>query len=231
MTSKLLRIRQDIYDYRQAYIIKVGFKKGKIAPYDENLIKKLRNIYYAGIPASIILLSNYMSNGECYNRAWLMSRAFLDEDEDVQIICASIDNIRVNPLYPDSDDPFKTAHCFVKRITKEGRHLIYDTSYGLVFDEKWYWLLEHPKVIGIYSKDIIREYIKSHEYLQFENSELEKYNPNSILPMIEANFEGPREIYAGTKAKVLQREIEHFKKIINYDGLYQEVDKEIKKYL
>ena len=76
-----------------------------------------------------------------------MSQAFLDSEDDVKLLYAEIDSLRLNPDYI-RDDPMYADHCFVERITKDGRHLIYDTSCGFIFDKKIYWLMEKRTVDG-----------------------------------------------------------------------------------
>lgn len=66
MAIKLQEIKWTLHNYKVKKLLIQGLKSGYITPYDDNLIEKLRNIYYGGIPASIILLSTGMSNGRCY---------------------------------------------------------------------------------------------------------------------------------------------------------------------
>ena len=76
MATKLQKMKWDLHQKKYRFLLLYGLSHGLILPYDDELINKLRNVYYGGIPASIILLSNGMSNGHCYDRALLMSRAF-----------------------------------------------------------------------------------------------------------------------------------------------------------
>lgn len=126
-----------------------GFQTRKVQPYDEELIQKLRIVYEGGLPASILLLWHGMSNGHCYDRALLIAEAL--QDGNIQLVYATIDGIRLNPKV-EQDNPMYADHCFIEQTTKDGRHLIYDTSMDLVIDKSLYWLLEHPKVRKINSK-------------------------------------------------------------------------------
>ena len=230
MSTKFQQMKWNLYNYKSRKLLIWGLKKGYIAPYDDSLIKKLRNIYYGGIPASILLLSNGMSNGNCYDRALLMSKAFLDEEGDVQLVYATIDSLKLNPQYTDrEDDPLFADHCIVERVTKDGRHLIYDTSSGFVYDKKLYWLMEHPKVRKINNKASIIEFVKSEEHYHPEDIERDKYASPLILPMIEMTYGRPTEMYTMLGIELLQREIEHFKKVINYDGVCQEINEDMRR--
>lgn len=206
-----------------------GLKMGYIELYDDQLIQKLRNIYSGGIPASIILLSNGMTNGHCYDRAMLMSQAFLDTDDDVNLIYASIDSLRLNPKYlkGKEENHLFDNHCIVERITKDGRHLIYDTSTGLIYDKNLYWLIEHPKVRKINNKESIKEFIKREEFFYPEDPDAGKYASTMILPMIEMTFGRPTEMYSQLGIELLQREIEEYKKRINYDEIVREVEEDM----
>ena len=229
MTLKLQEIKWNLHNYKSRQLLLWGLKNGYIAPYDDKFIKKLRNIYIGGIPASILLLSDGMSNGFCYDRALLMSRAFLDDEDDVQLVYAAIDSLKLNPQLVDKDDPLYADHCFVERITKDGKHLIYDTSSGLVYDKKLYWLMEHPRIREINKKSSLIEFVKSDEYYHPEDIERDKYASPLILPMIEMTYGRPTEMYSQLGINLLQREIEHFKKVINYDGVCKEIDDDMKR--
>lgn len=228
MATRLQKMKWDLHSYKQKVLLIWGLKNGLITPYDDQLIEKLRKVYYGGIPASVILLSNGMTNGHCYDRALLMSRAFLDDEDDVQLLYADIDSLKLNPQYI-SDSPLYADHCIVERITKDGRHLIYDTSAGFVYDKKLYWLMEHPKVRKINNKESIIKFINEDEDFHPEDVERDKYIAPLVLPMIEKTFGRPTEMYSLLGIELLQREIEHYKKAINYDGVVEEIDQDMKR--
>ena len=229
MSTKYQELKWKLFQKKSRALLIYGLKKGYIAPYDEELIEKLRTIYHGGIPASILLLSNGMSNGHCYDRALLMSRAFLDTEDDVNLIYASIDSIKLNPLYIKDDDENYADHCFVERITKEGYHIIYDTSTGLMYDKEMYWKMEKPKIRQINNKQSIINFIKEDNMIYPEDIDRDKYAAPLILPMIEMTYNRPGEMYAATKINLLQREIEFFKQQINYDEVCKEIDEDMKR--
>ncbi len=136
MITKLQNMKWKLHNYKSNQLLIWGLKNGYIELYDDMLIEKLRNIYYCGIPASIILLSDGMSNGNCYDRSLLMSRAFLGEDDDVQLVYATVDSLKLNPQFVNCDDSLFADHCIVERITNNGQHIIYDTSSGFAYDKK-----------------------------------------------------------------------------------------------
>ena len=220
----------ELHKLKERELLIYGLKSGKITTYDEELIEKLRTIYYGGIPASIILLSNGMSNGHCYDRALLMARAFLDTDDDVKLIYADVDSLKLNPKYQDRNDSMYADHCFVERVTPEGKKLIYDTSMGFIYDKKLYWTIEHPKVRKINDKESIIKFIANDEEYIPEDLERDKYASPLILPFIEMTYGRPNEMYSMLGIELLQREIDNYKKLINYEEICHEIDEDMKKH-
>lgn len=47
--------------------------------------------------------------------------------------------------------------------------------------------------------------------------------------MIEMSYGSPTEMYSHLGIELLQKEIEYFKKVINYDGVCQEIDEDMKR--
>lgn len=229
MNKKLLEIRWKLHNYKCFLYICSGLKNSAINLYDDELIKKLRNIYYKGIPASIILLSDNMSNGHCYDRALLMARAFLDTEDDINLIYAKVNSLKYNPNYIDKNNPLYAEHCFVERITKEGKHLIYDTSLGFVFDKELYWKMEHPIVRYINNKKSIIKFVESDEYYK-EGIEINKYAASMLIPSIEMSYGGQYELYSYSEIGLLQREIKHFKNEIDYDDVCKEINEDMKRW-
>lgn len=121
-----------------------GFQTEKIQPYDEKLIEKLRTVYEGSS-----CFHSFITAGHCYDRALLIAEAL--QDGNIQFVYATIDGIRLNPKV-EQDNPMYADYCFLEQTTKDGRHIIYDTSMSLVIDKSLYWLLEHPKVRKINSK-------------------------------------------------------------------------------
>lgn len=229
MITSIQKNKWDSYIARSKKLLLWGLQHGYISIYSNELINKLRTIYDGGLPASILLLSKGMSNGHCYDRARLMARAFLNEDNDIKLIYASIDNLRLNPDYSSSTNPMETDHCFIEITSKENEPYIIDTSTGFIYHKKMYWLMEHPIVRRIDNKEEIIKSVELDKDNNLENIERDKYAAPLILPMIEMSYERPYEMYSWTGIELLQREIEHFKKVINYEDICKEIDRDMKK--
>ncbi len=227
MKEKLIQMRWRLHQYKSKKMLIWGLKHGFIAPYSDEVIAKLRTVYYGGIPASIILLSNGLSNGHCYDRALLMAEAFLNNDVDVKLIYAAVDSLKLNPQYQNNPDD--ADHCFVEITSKKGRQFIIDTSSGLIYDKNLYWLKENPKVRKINNKEDIIKIVKLDKESHPESIEKDKYASAVILPLIEATYNKPGEIYSLLGIELLQREIAYYKKAINYEELCQEINEDMKR--
>ena len=49
--------------------------------------------------------------------------------------------------------------------------------------------------------------------------------------MIEKSYGRSKEMYSYLGIELLQREIEHFKKVINYDKVCQEIDEDMRRMM
>ena len=218
-----------LYNLKKRMMLVWGLKHNYVRLYDEELIEKLRNIYFGGVPASIILLTDGLCNGYCYDRALLLSKAFLDDEDDVNLLYMSVDSLKLNPLYKNTrkDDPLYSDHCVVERTTSDGKKLIYDTSSGFIYDKNYYFFMQNPKIRAINTKDKIKEYVELEKYYHPDSIENDKYLLPMILPMIENDYQNNNEMYF--IVELLQREVDIFKKKINYDEICMEVKKDINK--
>lgn len=228
MSSETTEKKWELHKKKLQRLTYWGLKHGYVKPYNNKLIEKLRTIYYGGLPASILLLSNGMSNGYCYDRALLMALAFIDTDDDVKLICAAVDSLKLNPEYDCEEDPLYADHCFVERITQDGKHLIYDTSSGFIYDKRFYWIIEHPVIRKVIEKDAIIKRNKEDEEYFPEDIERDKYAATITLPLIESTYGRPTELYSQLGIELLQKEIELFKEKIKFSEVCKEVDEDMR---
>lgn len=177
--------------------------------YEEELIQQLREIDDMGIPGSILLLSNRCSNGHCYERALLLSEAFLRMGEDVKLISAEINALRLNPAYKKEKEKNEdyAIHYFVERNIRNVPY-IYDTSKGKSFEKTKYWLIEQPRRVQIQEKEDLEEWIQKDLKKGLECSK-EYYL--KWLQGLEHTYLDYRERYAFDDCRLLQREAEYFK--------------------
>lgn len=218
---------------KRKQLIKKGLDTGHISIYSDDLIIRLRRLYNGGIPASIILLSDYLSNCNCLDNASLLARAFFDDKDtkDINLVKAKVNSIRLNPVYKAMyegtiDEDEYDVHYVLERITNDGKNLIYDTSAGYVYDYETWEALEQPEILGVIPRPNI---ISIHNALVKESPE--DYRPNTIaavivLPEVETRYDDTTrdERYID----LLKREVEAFKKAISYDKYCEKNKEQIK---
>jgi hypothetical protein len=205
-----------------------GLQYGYIRPYNDKLIMRLRNITYGGIPASIILLSDYLSNGFCYERSILLAEALLDLLQDIKLVYASIESLRINPKIKDRDDLLYADHCFIEGVY-DNKKYIFDTSLGFIFDKDIYIRMEKPIIRKENNKEKIIKYLEMDKLYHSEDIERDKYMAPIVLPYIERVYGRATEMYSHDGILLLQREIEHFKEVINYNEIYNNMNDDIKR--
>ena len=113
----------------------------KILPYEEELIEKLRDINYRGIPLSIVLLSSELCRGECYTMSMNLSRAM----DNFTLVHGDVNFLPLNDEYPN--------HSWVER-----NGFVYDTTDGLRWDKKLYYKLFRPVVREVYDENTVCTY-------------------------------------------------------------------------
>lgn len=144
------------------------------------------------------------------------------------MLYVTIDSLKLNPKFI-SDDPLCADHCIVERTTKDGKHLIYDTSRGFIYDKDLYWKMGNPKVRHVKNKESIKKFLEEDEEHYPEDLERDKYIAPLVLPMIEMTFGKPTEMYSLKGIELLQREIEYYKNTIKYNDVVDEIDKDMKR--
>lgn len=199
-----------------------GIKNGTIRIYNEDEIIKGREIYFEGLPASIILLSTYLCNGRCYDMSFLVARLFLKDENttDLKLIYADVASLRLNPKYINDSD---LEHCVLYRKTKDGKKLIYDTSAGYVFNVEEWVKLESPTNMSYHDKETINKALDNYA----KNYPLKiSYIPEAVLlqlPEIEKHYDDFDEQYAWKGVEILQKEVEIFKEKIDYKNIKEKI--------
>lgn len=215
--SKVDNIKWKLFCKKYNVLLNYGFLTGKIKTYDADLIDKLRNVYYGGFPASIVLLTENMVRHKCYDRAVLMTHAF--KDDDFEVVHASIDGIALDPrcIEKFGYDPLYADHCFVERKDENGCTWVYDTTYMLIYDKSLYYKMHRPVVRRVNSKE---ETLSFCDFVDVENADIErdKYVVPLLFPTIERCI-STQKVYR----KELDKEVALYKEKIDYDGLCAEM--------
>lgn len=231
VATKLDNLRWELYRKKYSILFDYGIKTGRIHSYEKELIENLRQVYYGGVPGSIILLCDRMCNGFCYDRGLLVTFGF--GDDDFQLVDADIDGIRLRPDYVSeyreelqkgTANEHYGNHCFAERRKKDGTEWVYDTSKGLVFEKKLYYMMERPRITKLNSKQATLDYC---EYQDIKNADIErdKYALPLILPTYVALAEQGQQFYT----EALKNEIALFKQTIDYDGICQEINEDMRR--
>lgn len=222
MATVLDKMKWNLYQAKRSLLFAYGIKHGLIHPYEKELIENLRNVYYGGVPASIMLLCDELCAGRCYDRGLLVTFGF--GDDDFQLVDADIDGITLNPKYVDSGFEHYGNHCFAERTDKNGTTWVYDTTVGMVYEKNLYYMIERPQITKINSEEDTLAFC---DYKDIKNADIErdKYVLPLILPTIESIAESSKDYYA----KNLREEITRFKKEIDYDGICEERYQDMKR--
>ena len=195
-----------------------GAYRGKVCMYDEELINNLNNVYYGGIPASVIILTDELCNGYCYDRAVLLATGF-NKDDNFRIVRGAVDAIALNPSYKDrkKDDPLYSDHCVVEKTDADGKIWIYDPSLCIKFEKKLYYKLENFKERHISSKEDTINYC---EYQDIINTDINmaKESAPLLIPIIEPIVLHSKSIYREKAIELLNQ----YKEKIGYEDMIAE---------
>ena len=157
--NRLDIFKWNLHQKKEKYIMIKAAYKGYIKLYDEELLNRLRNVYYGGLPASILLLHKSICNGKCYDRAPLLAYALTD---DYEVVYANINNIKLNPLYVDDykKDSTTAEHVFIEATDKNNITWVYDTSSGFIIEKNLYYKIEKPSIRYKNNKETTIQFMK-----------------------------------------------------------------------
>lgn len=188
-----------------------ALKDGKILPYEDELITKLRDLTYRGFPLSIVLFCREFCRGECYSMSMNLSRAM----EHFTLVHGD-----VNFIVLDEKDP---NHSWVE---KDG--FVYDTTDGFRWDKDLYYELFKPVVQEIYDENTVKNYSDYQRVLSHSNEEIELERLKLMIQYIELlETEQPY-----VNSEFLQREIDFWREKNNIsDRFSDEVMIQYKKIL
>jgi len=215
----------NLYKQKKKDLLYYGITHGLIKRYDEDLLSKLREVYYGGIPASIILLYKGLCSGFCFDRAVLIAHAF--EYDDYKLVYAHVDAIGLDPKNQElmKKDKDTDIHCYVERTLENGEVWVYDTTLGFCIEKTLYDQMENPVVTHTNSKEKTIAFFEYQEILNRDETK-DRYTPLLMLPMIEGSLEEIKYV----NNDLLKREIELFKEKINYEELEKEFDKKLEEH-
>jgi len=198
-----------------------GMNHGLVYPYSDWLFDRLRPYSYGGFPASIMLLVDEMNNGRCYDRARLMQLAF----DDARVVHADIESLRIICDPADGSSP---EHAFVEtKAFGGGREWVVDTTEGFIYDKKYYYKVEKPKVNHVFEKE---QLMRDRDILDILASdfEKEKYVLPLTVPIIKKVIENSRCLTTHMYRDKIKKELDIFLKAIHYDEIEKEMHEDAK---
>lgn len=225
--SRIDDIKWKLHLKKRDVLIRYGVSRGLVRMYDDELLSRLRHIYYGGIPATILLLHAGLCNGFCYDRGTLVSLGF--GEDDFNIVDEDVDSIKLNPKYVEEHRIGKLGddypnHCVAERTDSRGIVWVYDTSVGLVFEKTLYGLIERPRVTKVNDRQSTIEFLEE-DFLRDMDIERDRYVLHVTLPLIEAKIIPVQNFYKDQ----LLKEIEILKEEVDYDGVVCEIHEDMKR--
>lgn len=194
-----------------------GMKHGKVFPYPDQLFERLRPFNVGGFPASILLFENELCNGHCYDRAMLMQLPF----DDARVVHADIETLRITCGEKYAE------HAFVETEEFGGdKTWVIDTSMGLIYDKDFYYKMEKPKINRVFTKEQCMRHPDIIENLAGD-FEKDKHSLTLTLPLIEAAIRNSNHIGTVMYREKVLKELELFRKAIDFDGIRAEMDRHI----
>ena len=148
-------------------IMQKHLQNGEIMPYEDELIERLRNLYYEGLPLSIVLHSNYFCLTWCHHMAFQLSRGM----DNFKLIRGNIN------VYPEKAEP---NHSWVE---KDG--FVYDTTDGFKWKKEIYYKYFEAVPIEIYDKDNYMSFDFYQTELTRTKVKLDDINILLVLELIE----------------------------------------------
>lgn len=195
-----------------------GVKKNLIQPFDQEVLTKLRKLYYGCISGIIYIYGMPTDVGTIAEKMILLRYAL--DDKNFQIVHGntySTENISFHEY--DSKHLDNNSWIEVKEGNKEW---VYDPFSLLKIEKNLYYQIEEPEVF----RTITKKTVESHPGRQDDNfhtfDEGGKDFLTFILPTIEENLENnPHKDF-------LKAEISRFKEEVDYEGICTEWENESK---
>lgn len=173
--------------------------KKDIVSYEQELLNRLRNEYYFGIPLSIYILSSSLCSSQCHYLSIHLTRGM----DKFRIVRANINELKNESL---------GNHTWIE---KDG--YVYDVTDGFKWKKEVYYEIYQPEIISSYDEETCKNY--DVYQLIMEEIELQKqlsFDSELMLEIIELKESEKKSI----NHKKLVEEIEIFRKKENLEKTY-----------
>ncbi|MDO4283286.1 MAG: hypothetical protein Q4D02_06565 [Clostridia bacterium] len=192
--------KKRLFEIFRNYEMDKALARGEILTYEEELIQRLRHVYYGFLPASALLLIDDYCNGYCADRSMLITMGM----DDFKLVRADVRSLAIN---------YGREHAYHSFVEHDG--YVYDTSLGCKIKKEVYYKIENPRIRKI---DTMKECMCFPEYRAILHTDIQ--NEKMFLPVTM-----PMIMEAIQRATFKERatyELELFKQEIEYDKMLQE---------
>lgn len=191
-------------DKEKLKIFKEGLKQGKIAPFDQVTLSRLRRLYYSCFSALIYLYGDETNSKTIGSKVELLTFAF--ENDEYIIVHAKTDSTREITFLKQND----LNHNSYLEVKRGNKIYVYDTFSMLMFDKDIYEKLEHPETLSISTKEKIQSFPNRSTDRNCYNSPHDIWLAVIMLPQIE------NALKTNPYQEILSKEILRYKEEINY---------------
>lgn len=163
------KIKKRLSDNKVKVCLNYGFSNGLIKPFEPELYKRLDNVIFAGIPASIQIkyLKPMLPPGKCFERSYLITMGF----DNCLLVCGDRKDME---LVYGKDAAW---HYWVE---KDG--WVYDPTMLLKIDKNIYYKAFGVTVNTTQTKE---ELMQDNNYRKAASGEFDKFILLSAIPLIE----------------------------------------------
>ena len=218
------KLRWNLFKIKEKVLMEYGMQNSLITSYDKELINNLHNIYYGGLPISLLILNQRQCLRKCYDKALLLSLGL--KDYDYKMIDADVDYIELRPSSCDiakkTNNKHIGNHCFIEATIKNVKRVIYDTNQGLMYDRNLYYMINSPKITKIHTKEEVENYIEYQEIIEYNKKGIgeDRYFLPTLIELLEININnGCTYLYS----ELIKEELEKYKEEIGYSSIIEEV--------
>lgn len=194
-------------DNKRLEIFNKAYKMGLIQPFDQEVLTKLRRLYYSCIPGILYLFGEPTDFETISNKARLLTYVF--ENEEYDLVHADIDSIK-NIKFFEYNHKHLDYNSYLE-VKKGNKVWIYDTFSMLKFDKGIYDELEHPSI----RKRVPKMYIVSHPGR--EEDDFYSFKDEFLLAGIIRKYE--LELKKNPFKNMLKQELSRFKQEVKYDEI------------
>lgn len=179
------KLSKKILIYRRGWIYTIGLIRNQVSYFEPEIFEKLKKHQYGGIPLNILIGSDKLANGKCYDRVMGLTFAF----DNCVLVHGDL------TIYAKVIGEKEYDHAWV-----EVGDFVYDTTWGIKINKKLYYKWMGVKVI----KKMNKVQMLEHEYYVEQKESKIEDNLNVIdiiMPLIIPILERELKEYERIKSE------------------------------